>query len=190
MRKSSANNIDKRYVQDSLGNIEEPLNRLCKDFALLKEYRRLNDFSPESCRIEDLINRSLHLLEHRFDVKRIGIDRRYAPTPLISCDKRQIQHVLINLLLNAVDASERNGRIFIRTYVEKDRVGICIHDTGIGIPPELRSQIFEPGFSTKKHGEGLGLPVSHYIVDNHGGTIEFTSRVGKGTTFFVYLPTG
>jgi len=192
VRKSSADKIDKHYVQDFLRQIQEPLNEVCKDFARLKEYRRLDEFSPQSCRIEDLINRSLDMLENKFEVNRISIEKRYAPTPQISCDKNQIQHLLINLLLNAVDAIERNGRILIETDVKDDRVRMRITDTGKGIPAELRSRIFEPFFTTKKHGagEGSGLPVSRYIVRKHGGEIEFTSRAHKGTTFSVYLPIG
>jgi signal transduction histidine kinase len=192
VRKSSAEKIDKHYVQDFLEQIQEPLNELCEDFARLKEYRRLDDFSPQSCRIEDLIDSSLDMLRIKFQVNRISIKNRYAPTPQILCDKNQIQHVLINLLLNAVDAIERKGSITIETEVKGNHVRIRITDTGMGIPAELRSKIFEPFFTTKKHGagEGFGLPVSRYIVSNHGGEIEFTSRVGKGTTFTVYLPIG
>ena len=192
VRKSSAEQIDKHHVQDFLDQIQEPLNEICKDFSLLKEYRRLDDFSPQSCQVEHLIDRSLDMLRNKFQSNRITIRTRYAPTPQISCDRNQIQHVLINLLLNAVDAIERRGSITIETDVKENHVRIRITDSGKGIPDELRSRIFEPFFTTKKRGagEGFGLPVSRYIVSKHRGEIEFTSRGRKGTMFSVYLLIG
>ena len=190
VRKSKANQIDKQSVEDFLNDIQEPLTELTEDFKRLKDYRNLDKLVVQSCKVEDLIDGSLLLLRNIFDKHRITVKKRYSLTPELSCEKSAIQHVLLNLILNAVDAIDRNGIITIQTDVKDGYVRIRITDNGIGIPTELRSQIFQPFFTTKKSaaGAGVGLSLSRYIVRKHGGKIEFTTTVKKGTTFYVYLP--
>ena len=96
----------------------------------------------------------------------------------------------MNLLINAVEAIEENGEIRIQSYVNPNRkaVGVGVADTGGGIPPDDIVKIFEPFFSTKKNGTGLGLAVSYGIVQKHGGNIQVSSRLGEGTQFTVEIP--
>jgi len=101
-----------------------------------------------------------------------------------------IEQVLMNLILNAVQAMKEGGVLSIRTWVEE---GIClveIRDTGAGIPATVLPKIFDPFFTTKREGEGtgLGLSVSLGIVERHGGKILVDSEVGKGTVFTLWLP--
>ena len=98
-----------------------------------------------------------------------------------------------NLLVNAIDAMPRGGKILIRVRKpnvdNKDEIEIAIADTGIGIPPEIIKKIFEPFFTTKRSkGTGLGLSIVHRIVDNHGGVIDVKSKRNKGTIFTMRLP--
>jgi signal transduction histidine kinase len=113
-------------------------------------------------------------------------------TSVIRGDRNQLQHLLINLLINALDAMGRKGMLLvgIEGVSNGHFVRIRISDTGIGIPPELHSKIFQPYFTTKPKngGTGLGLSVSRYIVEEHGGRLDFYSKVGKGTTFIIDLP--
>jgi signal transduction histidine kinase len=96
----------------------------------------------------------------------------------------------MNLLVNASQAIPEQGTITIRTFKEGDIVNVQISDTGVGIPPTNLSRIFDPGFTTKGVGvgTGLGLSIVFQIVQDHGGTIDVESGVGKGTTFTVRLP--
>jgi signal transduction histidine kinase len=96
----------------------------------------------------------------------------------------------MNLLSNAIDASPENGRVVVRTAALDGEARIEVSDEGHGIPPELRDRIFDPFFTTKPVGEGtgLGLSISYGIVNDHGGTIEVESEVGKGAKFIVCLP--
>ena len=112
-------------------------------------------------------------------------------------DRNQFQSVFLNIIINALDATEPGGSINVDTGISlsasdsgKKAVEITIADTGCGIPPENLDKLFDPFFTTKEVGQGtgLGLSVSYGVVQRHGGTIRVQSEVGKGTRFFIWLP--
>jgi signal transduction histidine kinase len=109
--------------------------------------------------------------------------------PPLRADPGQIEHVFINLISNAVQAVSDRGRLEITTRAEDGFIVTEFKDNGCGIPEENLERLFEPLFTTKTKGIGLGLAVSRTLVEGHGGTIEVESEVGKGTTFRVRLPT-
>jgi len=100
----------------------------------------------------------------------------------------QLVQVFLNLILNAVDATAKGGRIEIRADCTGEQLLVTIRDDGCGIGPEEAARVFQPYFTTKKHGTGLGLFVTRKLVIDHGGSIEFQSLPGSGTTFCVRLP--
>jgi signal transduction histidine kinase len=105
-------------------------------------------------------------------------------------DTDQMTQVFLNILLNAIEASPRGGRVFIRrTNQENGRLVVAVEDTGEGIPRENLDKLFDPFFSTKKKGTGLGLPIVKSIVEGHDGEIEVESEPGKGTRIIVTLRT-
>jgi signal transduction histidine kinase len=108
--------------------------------------------------------------------------------PLAPIDATQIQQVLINLVRNAMQAMTRGGTLTLQTAEGSDGVWLNVADTGGGIPQEQINRIFEPFYTTKKKGSGLGLMIVQRIVRAHGGRIELESQVGRGTTFRVWLP--
>ncbi len=108
--------------------------------------------------------------------------------PQVPADRGQVKQVLVNLARNAMQAMTRGGVLTVQTGREADQVWIGISDTGGGIPEEQLNRIFEPYFTTKKKGSGLGLMIVQRIVRDHGGRIELESRVGVGSTFRVLLP--
>jgi len=111
-------------------------------------------------------------------------------------DREQMKQVFLNLLLNAIQAMERGGNLRVATRWKPAPSGnggrsvaeIAVQDTGPGMAEDIRSRIFEPFFSTKEEGIGLGLPIAQRIVEEHGGQIRVESRVGEGTAFVVVLP--
>ena len=122
------------------------------------------------------------------------VDTRCRPAPWVEADPTQLQQIVLNLAVNARDAMPEGGtlRIGVHPPVGAARSArLVVSDTGIGMPPEILERIFEPFFTTKprEQGTGLGLPVIHGIVKEHGGRIEVESRVGDGSTFTVHLPT-
>jgi signal transduction histidine kinase len=117
--------------------------------------------------------------------EKLGSDARE-----IAVDPEQVQQVLINVITNAVQAMPEGGRLTVGTREKNGFQEIDITDTGSGIAAENKGKIFEPLFTTKAKGIGLGLAVSKSIIDRHGGQIEVKSTVGKGTMFTIRLPLG
>ena len=142
-----------------------------------------------------IINETLLLLEQdeRFN-ERIKIIKVYENNiPKVYLDQNWIRKVFWNLLVNSIDAMPRGGKIHIHVrrpnVPNNEEIEIVVADTGEGIPPEIMKKIFEPFFTTKKtKGTGLGLPIVHRIVDNHGGVINVKSERNKGTSFTIRLP--
>ncbi|HXI51347.1 MAG TPA: ATP-binding protein, partial [Candidatus Saccharimonadales bacterium] len=108
----------------------------------------------------------------------------------------QLKQVLINLIQNAADAIGRKGTIILRARQDEVRIAgrptrsvvLEVEDSGTGIPPEVQERLFDPFFSTKENGTGLGLPIAAKIIDQHNGLLDFDTREGHGTTFRVILP--
>lgn len=117
----------------------------------------------------------------------IALAKEFA-LPEIDHDSNQIRQVLLNLLLNAIQAIEGPGRITVETKASAQRVSISVTDTGRGISPEHLPNIFRPFYTTKGNGTGLGLSFTRRIVEDHHGCIDVTSVVGKGSTFVISLP--
>jgi len=110
------------------------------------------------------------------------------PLPLLYVDATQIEQVFINLVQNACDAMPTGGQLTIHAEKENDFLNVTFTDTGCGIPDTIKDKIFEPLFTTKPKGLGLGLAVSFSIVQKHGGCIDLKSKEGEGSTFIVKLP--
>ena len=135
----------------------------------------------------------LALTTHDLKLKEIQFVSEIAPDlPMVRCDFRQIQQVLLNLISNASEAMEGGGVLSISAKLSKKNgfLEITISDTGCGISEEDQKDIFEPFFTTKAEGRGIGLGLSvvYGIITNHNGSIEVESEVGKGSVFKVLLP--
>ena len=139
--------------------------------------------------LNDVVDEALELLrpeiENRGLTVKVKQRRQLAATPI---DATQLQQVLVNLIKNAMQAMSRGGTLTLQTGESLDGVWVSIADTGGGIPQEQITRIFEPFYTTKKKGTGLGLMIVQRIVRAHGGKIEVESRVGQGTTFKILLP--
>jgi len=118
------------------------------------------------------------------------LNKNYSDVPLILCNPQKIGQVFVNILMNAAQAIEGKGVITVKTYTKDEYVCIDITDTGCGIDPENITKIFDPLYTTKAPGAGvgLGLSVSYDIVRKYKGNIVFNSKLGEGTTFTVMLP--
>jgi two-component system, NtrC family, sensor kinase len=129
-----------------------------------------------------------HLKQHRHELIQIEIDETL---PIISGDAPQIKQVILNLLMNALDAVQTGGSIMLRTFTDgRETVVLAVEDTGCGIAPEYLDKLFEPFFTTKPVGQGIGIGLStcYNIVQKHGGEILVRSALGQGSTFLVKLP--
>ena len=143
--------------------------------------------------INQLVEEVVALLRAEFETARVGVELLLAPKlPKLPMDSVQIQQVLVNLLLNALQAirneSDRNRRISITTELKSERVQVEVRDHGAGVPPELRSKIFDRFVTTKPESYGLGLGISLQILKAHQGQIGFRPNDNRGATFFFTLP--
>ena len=142
--------------------------------------------------VNEVITKALIILENEFRLKHIRLEQDLDESIERMClDVNQIEQVFVNILINAVHATDENGRVSIksRSLPKRAIVRIEIADTGCGIPSDNLMKIFEPFFSTKEKGTGLGLAVSYGIVKNHGGSIWVSSEPGQGAQFNIDLPT-
>ncbi len=168
----------------------------CSDIVKnLLEFARPSEPTVAPLSVEETVKKSLFLVRHQIALQNIHIVERYEEDlPPLMADSKQMQQVLLNLVINAAQAMPEGGELRISAYRANDHddhVVIEIQDTGVGIPAEHLPRIFDPFFTTKANqkGTGLGLSVVASIVAKHGGRIDVESAVGKGTTFRLYLPT-
>ncbi|MFI5165233.1 MAG: PAS domain-containing protein [Thermoanaerobaculales bacterium] len=171
--------------------LEQQINRGASLTRQLLLFSRRETVKPERLDLNDAVREATQILQ-RLVRANIALAIELAPDTLpVEADRGQLQQVLMNLTLNALDAMSEGGRLLIRTgAVDGDEVYLSVADTGHGIPDEIRQRIFEPFFTTKEpgRGTGLGLSVVHGIVTGHGGRIEVETTVGRGSTFTVILP--
>ena len=148
----------------------------------------------EKIKIEEIIAATLKYFDDRLENAGVKLIKNYADLPEIEADKNQIGQVFSNLILNAIQAMPEGGEITISTASGKkldnilQDINIQVSDSGPGIPAEMQKKLFDPFFTTKYGGTGLGLTITHSIVDGHKGSIDVESKIGKGTTFTVTLP--
>jgi len=139
--------------------------------------------------LNEVIRESLDLLGPELKNRRLHVEEKLPPSlPLVPMDGVQIQQVLVNLIKNAMQAMTKGGTLTLTTGEGAGGVWFSVNDTGGGIPQEQINRIFEPFYTTKAKGSGLGLMIVQRIVREHGGRLELESRVDEGTQFRVWLP--
>jgi signal transduction histidine kinase len=186
-RKELSPELRESYLE--LAQVE--MNRLMETVQRMLDYYRPGRLERNPTDVNDVIHRVVKLLDHQ--LKDHAIDTRLdlspdLPRPYLVKD--QIQQVIINIVLNSIDAMPSGGELYLKTSREQDSLQVLIEDSGPGISEEERSRIFEPFVSRKEAGVGLGLPISAGIVAAHGGQLELLTERGKGACFRVLLPVG
>ncbi|WP_040571482.1 sensor histidine kinase [Shewanella benthica] len=181
-------------VEEEIELVIQQVGRISTIIRSLLQYSRPGEFNAplEMHQLTPIIEEMLVLVRHSIQEKEVILSQELNASYPIEVNRPQLLQVLINLVVNAAHAMDEQGRIWIRTYdwVHMDEpigVKIEIEDEGRGIPQELLSRIFDPFYTTRKDGTGLGLSLSYGIIKRIGGTIEVTSTVGKGTLFTIGL---
>lgn len=186
-RKISAGTPEKNYIS----TIIEEEKRLESMLDEVLSFSRKTTICYERCSIAELIDSSLSIVGHACNKIGIEIIRNYPRKQVILyADCQQLKQVLINIFYNALEAMKGGGTLKISVSLSsKDKqVLIKITDTGEGIPKIRQNSIFNPFFTTKKHGTGLGLPIANRIITNHGGKIRVRTPQGGGAEFTLFLP--
>lgn len=183
--------------EKDLAVIEGEIGRMNKIIKQFLDFARPRPPSLEPVEIEKILEETITLLRYEIETPGIQLVRHYTSgLPPVPMDSEQMKQVLLNLMLNSIQAMESGGVLTLCTSLQTALPGktgeswieAAVTDTGKGISAEIRERIFEPFFSTKEEGVGLGLPIAERIIEEHGGEIGVKSDPGKGTTFRIRLP--
>jgi two-component system, NtrC family, sensor kinase len=168
----------------------EGLERVRDIVRNLRDFARLDEADFKEADLNAALQSTIEIARHQLREKDVRLETDFSPLPQVLCHPGKINQVFLNLIVNAIQACDRGGRVTTRSRAESGGVIVEVLDDGCGISPEHRSRLFEPFFTTKPVGEGtgLGLSVSFGIVRDHGGAIEVESELGRGSTFRVRLP--
>jgi signal transduction histidine kinase len=156
----------------------------------LKSLSRMDGSEPRRVNLNEQLLDTLKLTQAEFR-RRITVETDLGDLPEVECYPQMLNQVFVNLLVNAGQAIEGEGRIAVRTRAEGGLVHISVADTGSGMTPEQSAKAFQAGFTTKAIGVGTGLGLSiarEIVTEKHGGSIDFESEPGRGTTFHVRIP--
>ncbi|MEX2224703.1 MAG: response regulator [Candidatus Rokuibacteriota bacterium] len=186
-------------VRRGLEVIEKAANGGAETVRRIQKFARLRPDEPfVTMDLNQVVRDSLAITRPRWEEKKVKggvplqLELELGPVPVVMGRPAELNEVLTNLVLNAIDAMPKGGTLRIRTRLGDHRHAvITVADTGMGMSEEVRKKVFDPFFTTKgEEGTGLGLSVSHSIVERHGGDLKVDSRTGEGTTFTITLPIG
>jgi signal transduction histidine kinase len=178
-------------LEEGLQIIIDETIRCRKIIQGLLDFSKGHDPKKELTNINGIIDKSLKILENEFHINRVSLHTELAAEMVdIMADGSQLEQVFVNLLINAIEAVPEGGTVQVISAMDESKSTITIEvaDNGPGIGKKEREKIFEPFFSTKSKGTGLGLAVSYGIIQNHQGDISIQSRPGEGTRFIITIP--
>jgi signal transduction histidine kinase/putative methionine-R-sulfoxide reductase with GAF domain len=176
--------------QEDLKVIEEEIHRINEIVDRFLRFAKPALPFFERTEVLSIFEEILQLLRSQAEKQHIVVRKEFQALPMILMDREQMKQAMLNLLLNAIQAMPEGGRLTLsgRNSEDGQWVQLTLEDTGMGIPSEDLNKLFDPFFSTKEGGIGLGLSITHRIIDQHHGKIEVESAAGKGTLFTVWLP--
>ena len=186
MRKTSDESTKK-----GLTTIVSQVERITKIMNQLLSFARQRPIERRPLALSLVVQDIMDVIQERLDKQRIRLEVDMESTcPNVSADRDHMGQVLLNLIVNAIQAMPGGGTLSLRLSCRNEHVHLSVSDTGCGIPAEHLSKLFTPFFSTKEVGEGtgLGLTVVHGIIEEHQGSITADSEPGRGTTFHIHLP--
>jgi two-component system NtrC family sensor kinase len=184
MKNETQSQEHKETISDILKEIGR-LERIIKELLQLASPRSLNLIE---CHPNEIVERALGLARLKTHGKGIYIEKKLNCIERFKVDPEQIQQVVINLLINGIEAMNGSGKLTVETMASDGHIQIKVSDTGCGFPEEDKEKIFRPFYSTKEHGTGLGLSISRRILETHKGKILTLSEKDKGSTFTIMIP--
>jgi signal transduction histidine kinase len=185
--------IDSTEVRNILGLIGEDCTRVTSTVRGMRTLFKRETSGALSCNANHAINEALTIERHELHSRGIQVEKTLDDgIPLLRVDAHQLQQVLLNLIMNAADAmrpvADRSRILRITSEVKDSQAILAVHDTGVGIAPENIEKIFEPMFTTKGTGMGMGLWICRTIVESYGGQLKSRSRRNEGSIFQIELP--
>jgi signal transduction histidine kinase len=176
--------------KETLEVIDRSVNHLAAIVTELSEFARPKELNRIETDLNKLLDDLMPMVADRLSDKAVNIKRDYSPDlPSAAFDPTELRKLFLNLIINAIDASEPGGEIEVKTSINGKRlVTVAVTDHGSGMDPETRRRLFEPFYTTKQAGTGLGMAIAKKIAELHKGDLGVTSRLGEGTTVTVRLP--
>jgi len=176
--------------KEDLKVIEEEIHRMNEILDQFLQFAKPATPLLEKADVSSVFEETLQLLRPQIEKQIIVVEKEFHPLPILLMDREQMKQVFLNLLLNAIQAMPGGGHLTLmgRNSEDGQWIHISIQDSGIGISSENINKLFDPFYSTKEGGIGLGLSITHRIIDQHHGKIEVESALGKGTLFTIWLP--
>lgn len=178
----------KKYL-DVVSEEVERINAIAVDFLFAVKPMKVN---LKSCSMNEIAQKTLKVVEGELKEKGIALNVHLATSlPKVFADPSLIEQSILNLVKNAMQSMEKNcpvQKITISTFIESDMVKLSVSDTGCGMTEDQMSKIFEPYYTTKSAGTGLGLTVLYKIMKQHGGDVHVSSTVGEGSEFVIQIP--
>jgi two-component system NtrC family sensor kinase len=167
----------------------------------LRDFSRPHELEIQPCNLNEIVKKALALTAHELKLRGITVCEELGfGVDSVPCDQARIQQVLLNVMINAMQAMKQGGTLTVETRIRESLAEIAIQDTGSGIAPDIRGRIFDPFFTTKPEGTGLGLSIVYRIVEEHGGGVTVESATEdesqskdsrtRGTTVRIVLPAG
>ena len=179
---------DPAFRKEFIDSITREVNRINRIVNDLLDYARPRKDKRRATDMSRLLDETLSSLKAAFDEHHVTIEKNYSQTPQVEIDPEQMRQVLVNLMMNALEAMPSGGTIACAVRVHEETVEVAVSDTGKGIGDETMKEIFNPFFTTKEGGTGLGLAIVQRIVSEQGGRITVESSNNKGTCFKLFLP--
>ncbi len=180
---------EKSNEQKNAAILVQEVERLNRSIGELLDYARPYKLVREKTNLVDVLNKTISLIRMDAEATQVRVREMFGKDSImVYGDQDKLNQVFLNLFLNSIQAMVEGGELTVRTRFEGGKVICSIEDTGCGLGQEYESKVFDPYFTTKSDGTGLGLAMSAKIIDEHGGAIEFRSTAGVGTTVTVKLP--
>ena len=177
------------YTLEKLALVDGQLQRIRTTLRELVEFSRPASTERTRFTLSEVLDEALNIAKYYKRTRgRIAAPPLPPDLPPLFGVRDQLVQAFLNLILNAIDAADRRGRVELAVMRGPDGVQVEVRDDGPGVAPEDAGRLFQPYFTTKKHGTGLGLFVTRRLVEDHGGTVDFESRPGEGAVFRVRLP--
>jgi signal transduction histidine kinase len=174
---------------ECLAIIDKECERLSRLLTSFLQFARPRAPHYQAVNPAEILDSVVDLASHAIGRKPIVLHKEVAANlPQLQCDPEQLKQVLLNLIINAIQAMDTNGNVTLSAAAQNGKVLMQVKDEGCGINPENLDKIFDPFFTTKETGTGLGLSVVHQIVDQHGGLLTAQNNPGKGATFSILIP--
>jgi signal transduction histidine kinase len=177
------------FKKETLETIFFHMNRISDIMKQLSSFSKMLPVELKSCKANSIIENSLSLIQYDKRIQGITIMRDLMPDlPLLTTDANGLSQVIVSIVLNAADAMPNGGTLTIRSMSMNNSIVIAFEDTGVGIAKENLSRVFEPFYTTKEEGTGLGLAVSYNIIKKLNGSLTVESEINKGSRFVITLP--